>query len=54
MKLLISIKDVDEAEDAVLGGADIIDIKDPTIGSLGLPDLDILNPLLKSRGSFPI
>jgi uncharacterized protein (UPF0264 family) len=35
MKLLISVRDEDEAATAVAGGADIIDIKNPDEGSLG-------------------
>lgn len=35
MRLLISIKDEDEAVEALTGGADIIDIKNPAEGSLG-------------------
>ncbi|MEM4700231.1 MAG: (5-formylfuran-3-yl)methyl phosphate synthase [Candidatus Nezhaarchaeales archaeon] len=35
MRLLISVQDVDEAREALLGGADIIDVKRPSEGSLG-------------------
>ncbi|MEM4582952.1 MAG: (5-formylfuran-3-yl)methyl phosphate synthase [Desulfurococcaceae archaeon] len=42
IKLLVSIKYDFEVEAAVRGGADIIDIKDPSRGSLGLPDLRVL------------
>lgn len=35
MKLLVSVISVEEAEQAVEGGADIIDVKDPSEGSLG-------------------
>ena len=35
MKLLISPSDEKEAEEAVLGGADIIDVKNPKEGPLG-------------------
>ncbi len=35
MKLLISPKDVGEAREAINGGADIIDVKNPKEGSLG-------------------
>ena len=37
MKLLISITNKDEVIEAALGGADIIDIKNPLEGSLGAP-----------------
>lgn len=35
MRLLVSVGDVEEAIEAVLGGADIIDVKNPQEGSLG-------------------
>jgi uncharacterized protein (UPF0264 family) len=35
MKLLVSVSNADEAADAILGGADIIDAKDPDAGPLG-------------------
>jgi uncharacterized protein (UPF0264 family) len=34
-KLLVSVRNVDEARDALAGGADLIDIKEPARGSLG-------------------
>ncbi|MEZ6054434.1 MAG: (5-formylfuran-3-yl)methyl phosphate synthase [Planctomycetaceae bacterium] len=34
-KLLVSVRDVEEAVDALAGGAEIIDVKEPTRGSLG-------------------
>lgn len=36
--LLVSVRDAAEAELAVRGGADIIDVKEPARGSLGRPD----------------
>lgn len=35
MKLLISPRDEEEAQEAIAGGADIIDVKNPSEGSLG-------------------
>lgn len=35
MKLLVSLKNANEAKEAVKGGADIIDVKNPEEGSLG-------------------
>ncbi|MFQ5989980.1 MAG: (5-formylfuran-3-yl)methyl phosphate synthase [Candidatus Methylomirabilales bacterium] len=35
MRLLVSVVDAQEAEEAILGGAEIIDIKNPREGSLG-------------------
>ncbi len=37
MRLLISVLDATEAADAAAAGADIIDVKDPATGALGLP-----------------
>jgi (5-formylfuran-3-yl)methyl phosphate synthase len=39
VKLLISVTDGREAAEAVLGGADIIDVKDPATGALGAASL---------------
>ena len=48
-KLLVSVRNAEEAEAAVAGGCDILDIKEPSRGSLGRADkatiLDILNAL---------
>ena len=41
MKLLVSVSSVAEAEIALLGGADIIDAKDPSVGALGAVGLDV-------------
>lgn len=37
MRLLVSVVDEAEALEAVAGGADIIDVKDPAAGALGMP-----------------
>jgi uncharacterized protein (UPF0264 family) len=37
-QLLVSVRDVAEAEAALAGGADIIDIKEPRRGALGMAD----------------
>ena len=42
MKLLVSVRSVTEAQAALHGGADLIDVKDPARGSLGRPDNDVL------------
>ena len=41
MQLLVSVSDVDEAQAALLGGAIIIDAKDPLLGALGAVSLDV-------------
>ena len=42
MKLLVSVSSADEAETALLAGADIVDAKDPRAGALGAVELDVL------------
>jgi uncharacterized protein (UPF0264 family) len=37
MRLLVSVVDVDEAREASAAGADIVDVKNPSEGSLGAP-----------------
>ncbi len=36
--LLVSVADAEEAAEALLGGAQVIDVKDPTRGALGMPE----------------
>ena len=38
-KLLVSVRNLQEAEAAIRGGADIIDLKEPARGSLGMADV---------------
>lgn len=40
-RLLVSVRNVEEARSALLGGADIIDVKEPARGSLGRADADV-------------
>ena len=42
MRLLVSVKSVEEAMAALAGGADLIDAKDPAAGALGAVSLDVL------------
>ncbi len=42
MQLLVSVTDAHEASEAVRGGADIIDVKDPKTGALAPPPPDAL------------
>ena len=42
MKLLVSVRSADEAETAILAGADIIDAKEPSDGALGAVRLNVL------------
>lgn len=38
-RLLVSVRSAEEAVQAVRGGADILDVKEPDLGSLGMADL---------------
>jgi uncharacterized protein (UPF0264 family) len=42
MRLLVSVKNAEEAMAALTGGADFIDAKDPAAGALGAVSLDVL------------
>ncbi|MEM0232490.1 MAG: (5-formylfuran-3-yl)methyl phosphate synthase [Candidatus Nezhaarchaeales archaeon] len=53
MKVLISVVNPDEAVEALKGGADIIDIKDPVKGSLGAPSAALVNLIVCSLRSIP-
>ena len=39
--LLVSVRSASEAQAALLGGADIIDVKEPSLGSLGAASADV-------------
>jgi (5-formylfuran-3-yl)methyl phosphate synthase len=45
MQLLVSVSDVDEAQSALLGGAIVIDAKDPLLGALGAVSLDVFRQI---------
>lgn len=42
MRLLVSVRDAGEVGAATWGGAEILDVKDPTRGPLGAPSLSVL------------
>ena len=46
-KLLVSVRTIEEARAALAGGADIIDIKEPTRGSLGRADEAVLTSIAR-------
>jgi uncharacterized protein (UPF0264 family) len=48
MELLVSVASAREAADAVLGGAHIIDAKDPTRGALGAVAPDVLEAIISA------
>lgn len=47
IKLLISVWEPNEVKEALDGGADIIDVKDPSKGSLGAPKPKVIEEVLK-------
>src|SRR5216683_1627996 len=47
MHLLVSVRSVDEAEAALNGGAALIDVKEPSRGSLGRADDETLAGVLR-------
>jgi len=49
-RMLASVNSPGEAEIAIAGGADIIDLKDPTRGALGAVTLDVISATVKSVG----
>lgn len=55
MRLLVSVVSPSEAERAVAGGADIIDVKDPGEGALGAPAPRVLSEVVRVvAGAVPI
>ncbi len=50
MKLLVSVVSATEAEAAVAGGADIVDVKDPREGALGAPAPQTLSDVVQAVG----
>ena len=47
-KLLVSVRDVDEAAIAVEAGVDLVDVKEPNRGSLGAVDAAVLSAIVAS------
>ena len=45
MRLLVSVKNAEEAMAALAGGADLIDAKDPAAGALGAVSLEVLRDI---------
>ncbi|WP_166821472.1 (5-formylfuran-3-yl)methyl phosphate synthase [Thalassoroseus pseudoceratinae] len=50
-QLLISVRNADEAQAAIEGGCDILDIKEPSRGSLGRADDTTIHDIIDSLGS---
>jgi uncharacterized protein (UPF0264 family) len=51
MRLLVSVRNASEARDALAGGADIIDAKEPLNGPLGAVSSDVLHAIAATIGS---
>ena len=52
VQLLVSVRDTIEAQAALLGGADVIDAKDPAAGPLGAVSSDALRTIRWSVGAW--
>jgi (5-formylfuran-3-yl)methyl phosphate synthase len=50
MKLLVSVVSAEEARRALAGGADIVDVKDPSEGALGAPSPRVLSEVVREVG----
>jgi (5-formylfuran-3-yl)methyl phosphate synthase len=48
--LLVSVRNADEARIALAGGADVIDVKEPSRGSLGAADADAVAEVVSAVG----
>jgi uncharacterized protein (UPF0264 family) len=53
-KLLVSVRSVSEAQAAIAGGADIIDVKEPARGSLGMADAETIADIVRSVRSTSV
>jgi (5-formylfuran-3-yl)methyl phosphate synthase len=54
-RLLVSVVSAVEARDALVGGADIVDVKDPGEGALGAPAPSVLSDVVRAVcGAVPV
>lgn len=51
LRLLVSVRDVREAVDALAGGADVIDAKEPLRGALGAVDASMARAIVRRVGA---
>jgi (5-formylfuran-3-yl)methyl phosphate synthase len=51
--LLVSVRSLDEAESAVAGGCDILDVKEPLRGPLGMADVRVMGRIAEYALSQP-
>lgn len=47
-RLLVSVRSVEEAQAALAGGCDILDIKEPSRGSLGMADVTVIESICRA------
>ena len=50
-RLLVSVRNLEEARDAIAGGAEIIDLKEPDAGSLGMADRSSIQAVIQWKNS---
>jgi len=54
-QLLVSVRSADEARAALAGGADLIDVKEPSRGPLGAADSEVIGDVLRAvDGRVPV
>jgi uncharacterized protein (UPF0264 family) len=55
MRLLVSVRNAEEARAALAGGAEIIDAKEPSLGALGAVDIGVLREIVEAvNGMRPV
>jgi uncharacterized protein (UPF0264 family) len=55
MRLLVSVRNREEAQAALAGGAEIIDAKEPSLGALGAVDIGVLREIVRAvNGIRPV
>lgn len=53
-RLLVSVRTPEEAVSAVRGGADIVDVKDPSAGPLGMASTAAIREIAETVGNLPL
>jgi uncharacterized protein (UPF0264 family) len=55
MRLLVSVRNAEEARAALAGGAEIVDAKEPSLGALGAVDIGVLREIVEAvNGMRPV
>jgi uncharacterized protein (UPF0264 family) len=53
--LLVSVRSADEVDDALAGGADLIDVKEPSRGALGVAEPEVVGAVIdRVKGRVPV